>query len=101
ESGKDVGANGAKRLGGHTPASGNKMAPLTWDPNTPAPSLDSATPEGTERTPVFETAELIELEDSFGEGEGERTSITVATPYDLRPPFTGRAAALQQLQAMV
>ncbi len=102
ESGKDVGANGAKRLGGHTPASGNQMAPLTWDPNTPAPGLDGVVaPEGTEQTPVFETAELIELEDSFGEGEGERTSITVATPYDLRPPFTGRAGALQQLQVLV
>jgi tetratricopeptide (TPR) repeat protein len=92
ESAKDVGANGAKRSN-----SGNDMAPLTWDRSTPAPGLDSDAPEGTEQTPMFETADLGE---GFGESEGERTVITTATPYDLRPRFTGRAAALQQLQAL-
>src|SRR5688572_1544780 len=83
---KDLGVNRAKRT---------DMAPLTWDRNTPQPgTLDLDTPDGTEQTPMFETADL----DGFGEDtEGERTVITAATPYDLRPKFTGRAAALQQL----
>ncbi|NVB81368.1 MAG: tetratricopeptide repeat protein [Kofleriaceae bacterium] len=70
------------------------MAPLTWDRHTPAPPPDSI---GTEPSPTFEPSDLG-LGDSFGEGEGERTVITAATPYDLRPKFTGRAAAIQQLQ---
>lgn len=73
------------------------MAPLTWDRSTPAPGLDD-TPEGTDRTPSFEAADL---DDSFGDGENERTVIQSATPYDLRPKFTGRAGALQQLQTLV
>ncbi|HEX5061741.1 MAG TPA: AAA family ATPase, partial [Kofleriaceae bacterium] len=46
---------------------------------------------------MFETADLGE---GFGESEGERTVITAATPYDLRPKFTGRNAALAQLQTL-
>lgn len=92
ESAKDLGANGAKRA-----TSGNDMAPLTWDRSTPTPGLEGDIPEGTEQTPQFEAAELG---DGFGESEGERTVITTATPYDLRPRFTGRAAALRELQAL-
>jgi tetratricopeptide (TPR) repeat protein len=85
ESTKDVGANGAKR----------DMAPLTWDRNTPSHGIE---PDGTEPTPLFETSDLGE---GFGDSEGERTVIQSATPYDLRPKFTGRGGALAQLQAMV
>jgi tetratricopeptide (TPR) repeat protein len=93
----DVGARGAKELA-VKPASKGDMAPLTWDQNTPAPGLDLDSPEGTEPTPLFETADLG---DSFGDGEGERTVIQTATPYDLRPKFTGRGGALVQLQSLV
>ena len=89
QSTKDLGANRAEQT---------HMAPLTWDQHTPAPNLDADGPEGTEPTPTFETADL---DDSFGDGEAERTMIQPATPYDLRPKFTGRAAAFQQLQALV
>jgi tetratricopeptide (TPR) repeat protein len=91
ESTKDVGANGAERT---------VMAPLTWDQNTPLPAntLDIEAPDGTERMPLIESSELGE---SFPESEGERTVITAATPYDLRPKFTGRDAALAQLQALI
>src|SRR5262245_43413366 len=68
--------------------------PLTWDRQTPAPGRKD--PEGTEPTPVFEAADL----EGF-EAEGERTIITAAMPYDLRPTCTGRAAAVQQLEALV
>src|SRR5512134_1277139 len=89
ESTKDVGANRARRT--------DAMAPLTWDPDSgPAPGLEPEPADGTEQTPTFETADL----EGFGDSEGERTVIQAATPYDLRPKFTGRAAALQQLQAM-
>ncbi|HEY5928636.1 MAG TPA: tetratricopeptide repeat protein [Kofleriaceae bacterium] len=76
------------------------MAPLTWDRNTPSPGLvdsDSDSFEGTEPTPLFETSDL----EGFGDdNEGERTVIQAATPYDLRPKFTGRNAALAQLQQL-
>jgi hypothetical protein len=70
------------------------VAPLTWDQNTPAPSAAPTPPpmEGTERTPTFEPAD-------FGEGENERTVVTSAA-YELRPRFTGRAAAIAKLQAL-
>src|SRR5687768_7657878 len=102
ESQKDLGANGAEQLVGRKPTSsgGGDVAPLTWDRNTPPPpgGLDLDTPEGTEPTPMFETADLGE---GFGDSEGERTVIQSATPYDLRPKFTGRGNALQQLQVLV
>lgn len=89
ESKQDLGANGATR---------NAMPPLTWDRNTPAPGLDvDDVPEGTEPTALFDAADF----EGFGDGEGERTMIQPATPYDLRPKFTGRTAAFQQLQALV
>jgi len=68
--------------------------PLTWDPQTPLPGRQDA--DGTDPTPVFEPVELVE---GF-EAEGERTTISAAMPYDLRPKFTGRAAALEQLQKL-
>jgi tetratricopeptide (TPR) repeat protein len=71
--------------------------PLTWDRHTPAPGTQDT--QGTEPSPKFEPSELAGNE-GFGEGEGERTVITAATPYDLRPKFTGRAAAIQQLQEL-
>ncbi len=90
---KDVGANRAERT------IGTDMAPLTWDQSTPSPgTLDTDSPEGTEQTALFDAADLG---DGFGESEGERTVITTATPYDLRPKFTGRPSALQQLQQIV
>ncbi len=79
------------------------MAPLTWDRHTPHPGVSPGSPRderlGTEPSPTFEPSELG-LGEGFGEGEGERTVITAATPYDLRPKFTGRAAAIQQLQEL-
>ncbi len=72
------------------------MAPLTWDRHTPAPGTDKLDEivGGTEPTPVFETADLGE---DFGEGEGEQTVITTASPYDLKSKFTGRTASIQKL----
>ena len=101
ESQKDLGAKGAEQLARRatTSSGGGDVAPLTWDQNTPPQAgLDLDTPEGTEPTPMFETADLGE---GFGDSEGERTVIQSATPYDLRPKFTGRGNALQQLQALV
>jgi len=70
--------------------------PLTWDPQTPLPGKGTD-PDGTEQTPVFDPADLTE---GF-ELESERTSILPVMPYDLRPKFTGRAQALQQLLGLV
>jgi tetratricopeptide (TPR) repeat protein len=73
------------------------MAPLTWD-HTPVPTKlpqsDEHEPQiRTEPTPTFEATD-------FGESESERTVITKSTPYDLRPKFMGRTAAIQQLQEL-
>jgi tetratricopeptide (TPR) repeat protein len=81
------------------------MAPLTWDSQTaPGSEASSAGSEpGTERTPRFDLAELSE-EPDFGqagsEGEAEHTTITSAA-YELRARFTGRFAAISQLQQQV
>src|SRR5262245_61197087 len=72
--------------------------PLTWDRHTPAPG-SPLTDQGTEPSPTFEVSELG-LGEGFGEGEAERTAITQAAPYDLRPKFTGRAAAIEQLHEL-
>jgi tetratricopeptide (TPR) repeat protein len=71
------------------------MAPLTWDRHTPAPSRDQLADAigGTEPTPTFEPSE-------FGEGEGERTVITTASPYDLKSKFTGRTASIRQIEEL-
>jgi tetratricopeptide (TPR) repeat protein len=71
------------------------MAPLTWDRHTPAPNRDQLadTLSGTEPTPTFEPSE-------FGEGEGERTVITTASPYDLKSKFTGRTASIRQIEEL-
>src|SRR5438045_5629938 len=74
--------------------------PVTWDRHTPAPSNLSVHEVGTEKTPTFEISDLGSG-DGFGEGEGERTVITAASPYDLRPKFTGRAGGIQQLQDLI
>lgn len=71
------------------------MAPVTWEPNTPAPG-SVVIEEGTERTPTFEMADLGE---GFGEGEGERT-VVAGGAYELRPRFTGRTRAIAQLQEL-
>jgi tetratricopeptide (TPR) repeat protein len=76
------------------------VMPLTWDRHTPAPGGVSVHEHVTEQTPTFEPADLG-AGDGFGEGEGERTVITAATPYDLRPKFTGRAQGIQQLQELI
>jgi tetratricopeptide (TPR) repeat protein len=85
-------------------ADGMDMAPLTWDRHTPHPGTREidGNPDGTERTPSFEPADLdlSDLGDGFGEGEGERTVITAAAPYDLKPRFTGRGGAVQQLEQL-
>ncbi len=69
--------------------------PVTWEPNTPMLGTMPG-PEGTERTPTFEPADLG---DGFGESEGERTMV-VSAAYELRPKFTGRTRAIAQLQEM-
>ncbi|MCE9578413.1 MAG: AAA family ATPase, partial [Deltaproteobacteria bacterium] len=45
----------------------------------------------TDRVPTFDAGDL------FGDGEGEKTIVT-AVPYELRPRFTGRMAALATLR---
>ena len=73
--------------------------PVTWEPNTPLPGALPG-PEGTERTPTFEAADLIGKDgDGFGESEGERTMV-VSAAYELRPKFTGRTRAIAQLQEL-
>src|SRR5262245_54065087 len=47
----------------------------------------------TEPVPTLEPAEL------FGEGENERTTVT-AIPFELKPRFTGRRAAISDLEQM-
>ncbi|MGE5184997.1 MAG: ATP-binding protein [Acidobacteriota bacterium] len=75
------------------------MAPVTWDHHTPTPGSDpkddpDATSTRTEPTPTFEASD-------FGESDfAERTAITTAV-YDFRPRFTGRTAAIKQLQELV
>lgn len=78
------------------PAAGSVMAPVTWEHNTPNPG---SLPEGTEKTPTFEPADLADIGDGFGEGEGERTMV-VSAAYELRPRFTGRTRAIAQLQEL-
>src|SRR5262245_22254370 len=72
--------------------------PLTWDRHTPAPGSSLQDTQGTEPSPTFDASEL-DVGDVF-EGESEKTVITAVTPYDLRPKFTGRADAIQQLQEL-
>ena len=75
------------------------MSPVTWDSGA-TPHVVPA--DGTERTPSFSTAELADLADlgdGFGEGEGERT-VVVSAAYELRPRFTGRTRAIAQLQEL-
>jgi tetratricopeptide (TPR) repeat protein len=69
------------------------MAPLTWDRNTPAPSHESLNEVlgGTEPTPTFDGGDVFE-------DEAERTVITTASPYDLKTKFTGRTAAVRQIE---
>ena len=69
------------------------MSPLTWDRHTPLAPTRLKTPD-----PDFEAIDTTQFEAvepgmDFGEGEGERTVITTAS-YDLKPKFTGRAAAI-------
>ncbi|MGE0401489.1 MAG: tetratricopeptide repeat protein [Kofleriaceae bacterium] len=75
------------------------MAPVTLDYNTPLPGALPTKPGEdirTEQTPTFEMTDLADLGDGFGEGENERT-VVVSAAYELRPKFTGRARAIQQL----
>src|SRR5258706_8754146 len=76
------------------------VMPVTWDRHTPAPGNINVHEAGTEKTPTFEMSDLGSG-DGFGEGEGERTVITTASPYDLRPKFTGRSGGIQQLQELI
>jgi tetratricopeptide (TPR) repeat protein len=67
------------------------MAPLTLDDGI-APSESSARLAlATEPVPIFDAGEL------FGDGEGEKTVVT-AMPFELKPRFTGRRAALDTLK---
>ncbi|MEO8842147.1 MAG: tetratricopeptide repeat protein [Kofleriaceae bacterium] len=79
------------------------MAPLTWDQHLPSPPTapkraKTAEPEADNLDTM--QFEAVEPGMDFGEGEGERTVITTAS-YDLKPKFTGRAAAIKQLQDVV
>lgn len=64
--------------------------PLSWDTPTPAPPEHAAAlpTERTERTLLFDPADLAEL--------GESTVVMSGT-YELRSRFTGRAGALARL----
>ncbi len=75
------------------------MAPVTIDYNTPLPTTlpgKLGDDVRTEQTPTFELSDLADLGDGFGEGENERT-VVVSAAYELRPKFTGRARAMEQL----
>ncbi|HEY0253234.1 MAG TPA: tetratricopeptide repeat protein, partial [Kofleriaceae bacterium] len=78
------------------------VAPLTWDRHTPTPPSrpKTAEPDPELDTMQFEAVEVTDSGMDFGEGEGERTVITSAS-YDLKPKFTGRAAAIKQLQDVI
>jgi tetratricopeptide (TPR) repeat protein len=79
------------------------MAPLTWDRHTPSPSAAPKRAKTADPEPDnldTNQFEAVEPGMDFGEGEGERTVITTAS-YDLKPKFTGRAAAIKQLQDVV
>ncbi len=89
----------SKLAGARTRADWSVMAPVTLDYNTPLPSALPSKPEDnvrTEQTPTFEMTDLADLGDGFGEGENERT-VVVSAAYELRPKFTGRARAMEQL----
>lgn len=75
------------------------MAPLTWDRHTPAAGAETLDQVlgGTEPTPTFEPADLG---DGFGEGDGEQTVITTASPYDLKSKFTGRIASIRAVEEL-
>ena len=92
----------SKLAGARTRADWSVMAPVTLDYNTPLPSALPGKPGDeirTEQTPTFEMADLADLGDGFGEGENERT-VVVSAAYELRPRFTGRARAIDQLFAL-
>lgn len=76
------------------------MAPLTWDRHTPAAPTRPKTADPELDSLDTSQFEAVEPGMDFGEGEGERTVITTAS-YDLKPKFTGRAAAIAQLQGIV
>src|SRR4051794_3628739 len=90
ESSKLIGAEGGEWV---------PMAPLTWDRHTPMPGAEALDQglSGTEPTPTFDANDLG---DGFGEGEGEQTVITTASPYDLKSKFTGRTASIRALQEL-
>ncbi|HEU0029494.1 MAG TPA: tetratricopeptide repeat protein [Kofleriaceae bacterium] len=72
--------------------------PVTWDASSSSlPVVEPVPPvgplEGTERTPTFEPADFGEV------GDGERTQISSGV-FELRPKFTGRATAIDQLHAL-
>jgi len=73
----------------------NLVAPLTWDQSAPTPTLDlpMVEPGGTEPTETFDASD-------FGEGEGERTTITTAS-FELRSRLAGRVATIRSLQERV
>src|SRR3569623_2055186 len=78
----------------------NLMAPLTWDRHTPVAPTRPKTIDPDLDGLDTNQFEAVEPGMDFGEGEGERTVITTAS-YDLKPKFTGRAAAIAQLQSIV
>src|SRR3569623_633320 len=78
----------------------NLMAPLTWDRHTPVAPTRPKTVDPDLDGLDTNQFEAVEPGMDFGGGEGERTVITTAS-YDLKPKFTGRAAAIAQLQSIV
>jgi tetratricopeptide (TPR) repeat protein len=89
----------SKLAGAHTRADWSVMAPVTLDYNTPLPGALPTKPGDdvrTEQTPTFEMTDLADIGEGFGEGENERT-VVVSAAYELRPKFTGRARAIDQL----
>src|SRR3569833_1063349 len=76
------------------------MASLTWDRHTPVEPTRPKTVDPDLDGLDSNQFEAGEPGMDFGEGEGERTGISTAS-YDLKPKFTGRAAAIAQLQRIV
>src|SRR5262245_32582034 len=64
------------------------MAPLTRDDVVPASEQSARLALATEPVPMFDAGELF--------GDGEQTVVTPA-PFELKPRFTGRKAALDAL----
>ena len=90
----------SQKLSAASGGEGTGRVPLTWDHRTPPPDatgLEEPTATGTERTPSFDMAELVDFEE---ESDGLQTVVTTSA-YELRPRFTGRGGTMSKLAELV